>query len=189
MGEGFGGKRESPGTSKKRVLRRRVYKGKGEGKKQKEVEEKGKKVKAIKKEEKAREDKRRKRKAPMKPKKYELEVSPMLATPTEVGMPYFAPFIETEKDILKEAEDELRKTKNSDHIARVSLNRGMPSTSGIDVLTKMGARAFEEHLDKVEDDQEEDDVEDLNLDSSNPTVLGKRDDDEDKHGKGLMDES
>ena len=61
----------------------------------------------------------------------------MLATPTEVGMPYFAPFIEIEKDILKEAEDELRKTKNSDHIAHVSLNRGMPSTSGIDVLMKM----------------------------------------------------
>uniref|UniRef100_A0A9I9ELC4 Protein Ycf2-like n=1 Tax=Cucumis melo TaxID=3656 RepID=A0A9I9ELC4_CUCME len=36
-----------------------------------------------------------------------LEVSPMLATPTKVGMPYFAPFIEIEKDILKEAEDEL----------------------------------------------------------------------------------
>ncbi|KAA0064135.1 protein Ycf2-like [Cucumis melo var. makuwa] len=34
---------------------------------------------------------------------YELEVSPMLATPDEVGMPFFAPFIETEKDIFKEA--------------------------------------------------------------------------------------
>ena len=61
----------------------------------------------------------------------------MLATPDEVGMPFFAPFIETEKDILKEAEDELRKKKNSDHIASVSLNRGMPSTSEINVLRKM----------------------------------------------------
>ncbi|TYJ97200.1 protein Ycf2-like [Cucumis melo var. makuwa] len=60
---------------------------------------------------------------------YELKVSPMLATPDEVGMPFFAPFIETEKDILKEAEDELRKNKNFDHIASVSLNRGMSSTS------------------------------------------------------------
>uniref|UniRef100_A0A9I9E5C4 DUF1985 domain-containing protein n=1 Tax=Cucumis melo TaxID=3656 RepID=A0A9I9E5C4_CUCME len=66
-----------------------------------------------------------------------LEVSPMLATPDEVGMPFFTPFNETEKDILKEAEDELRKNKNSDHIASVSLNRGMPSTSEINVLRKM----------------------------------------------------
>uniref|UniRef100_A0A9I9EGY5 Uncharacterized protein n=1 Tax=Cucumis melo TaxID=3656 RepID=A0A9I9EGY5_CUCME len=67
----------------------------------------------------------------------QLEVSSMLATPDEVGMPFFAPFIETEKDILKEAEDELRKNKNSDHIASVLLNRGMPSTSEINVLRKM----------------------------------------------------
>uniref|UniRef100_A0A9I9EGQ6 Protein Ycf2-like n=1 Tax=Cucumis melo TaxID=3656 RepID=A0A9I9EGQ6_CUCME len=75
-----------------------------------------------------------------------LEVSPMLATPTEVRMPFFAPFIETEKDILKEAEDELRKTKNSDHIAHVSLNRGMPSTSEINVLRKM--------VEKIENSQQ-----------------------------------
>uniref|UniRef100_A0A9I9EBK4 Uncharacterized protein n=1 Tax=Cucumis melo TaxID=3656 RepID=A0A9I9EBK4_CUCME len=76
----------------------------------------------------------------------QLEVSLMLATPDEVGMPFFAPFIETEKDILKEAEDELPKTKNSEHIASVSLNRGMPSTSEINVLRKM--------VDKIEISQQ-----------------------------------
>uniref|UniRef100_A0A9I9E9T8 Protein Ycf2-like n=1 Tax=Cucumis melo TaxID=3656 RepID=A0A9I9E9T8_CUCME len=81
-------------------------------KKRKKVAEKGKKVKAIKKEKKAREDKRRKRKTSMTLEKSELEVSSMLATPTKVGIPYFATFIETEKYILKKAEDELRKTKN-----------------------------------------------------------------------------
>ncbi|KAA0033324.1 protein Ycf2-like [Cucumis melo var. makuwa] len=38
------------------------------------------------------------------------KVSLMLATPNEVGRPYFAPFLKAEKDILKEAEDELRKS-------------------------------------------------------------------------------
>ena len=67
----------------------------------------------------------------------QLEVSHMLATPIEVGISYFAPFLETEKDIYKEVKDELRKTQNSDRVAHVSLNRGMPSTSGIDGLTRM----------------------------------------------------
>uniref|UniRef100_A0A9I9EES6 Uncharacterized protein n=1 Tax=Cucumis melo TaxID=3656 RepID=A0A9I9EES6_CUCME len=49
-------------------------------------------------------------------------VSLMLAIPNEVGMPYFTPFLETQ---------------NSDHVAHVSLNRGMPSTSQIDGLTRM----------------------------------------------------
>uniref|UniRef100_A0A9I9EIM1 DUF1985 domain-containing protein n=1 Tax=Cucumis melo TaxID=3656 RepID=A0A9I9EIM1_CUCME len=75
-----------------------------------------------------------------------LEVSPMLATPNEVGMSYFAPFLEAEKDILKEVEDELRKTQYSDCVAYVSLNRSMPSTSQIDGLTRI--------VEKIEKSQE-----------------------------------
>ncbi|KAA0041495.1 protein Ycf2-like [Cucumis melo var. makuwa] len=70
----------------------------------------------------------------------------MLATPNEVGRPYFAPFLEAEKDILEEAEDELRKTQNSNHVAHVLLNRGMPSTSQIDGLTRI--------VEKIEKSQE-----------------------------------
>ncbi|KAA0062455.1 protein Ycf2-like [Cucumis melo var. makuwa] len=285
MAEGSRGKRESPETSKKRVRtemkkeeatvqkkqrikslvsRRRVYRGKGEGTKQKEVEGKtpvGEDSNSLtseippntKKMKKAREKGKKQGangyfdggfiflilawayeviptlstppnffatrisgEVPMilnwaadtqpkwkdlKQKVFDsptLEVSPMLATPTEVRMPFFAPFIETEKDILKEAEDELRKTKNSDHIAHVSLNRGMPSTSEINVLRKM-VEKIENSQQRMETNVEEDEgimeaIRSQQCSSSDgqytQEFMGARaDDDEDKDGKGLMDES
>ena len=45
----------------------------------------------------------------------------------EVTMPYFASFLEDEKRLLKEVEDEIRKNQLVERVVQLSLNRRMPS--------------------------------------------------------------
>lgn len=66
-----------------------------------------------------------------------------------MGRPYFAPFLEAEKRILQEVEDELRKSQPTNRVAQMSLNRGMPSISQMDGLTKI-VEKFEKSQDRME---------------------------------------
>ena len=60
----------------------------------------------------------------------------MLVTHDEMSKPYFAPFLDAEKMILREAEEKFTKGQKADRVTHVSLSRGMSSTSTLDGLAK-----------------------------------------------------
>ncbi|XP_038876741.1 cilia- and flagella-associated protein 251-like [Benincasa hispida] len=93
----------------------------------------------------------------------ELEICPLLATPHEMTMPYFAPFIEEEKRVLQEVEEEMSKYRPKE-------------------------RVIEKELDGIEKEQEEKEEENELVDGSNAsTMVQRKDDDEDEEGNGNND--
>ncbi|XP_038887714.1 cilia- and flagella-associated protein 251-like [Benincasa hispida] len=53
----------------------------------------------------------------------ELEICPLLATPQEMTMSYFAPFINEEKKVLQEVEEEMSRYRPRKRVVELSLNR------------------------------------------------------------------
>ena len=60
----------------------------------------------------------------------------MIATHDEISKPYFAPFLDVEKTVLRESEENFTNGQKADHVSHVSLSRGMSSTSTFDGLAK-----------------------------------------------------